>query len=162
MSNEQENPTHLRIAALNAIGIWVLILVFGSWVLFRGEGNLTNETLAKLTASVDKFSEASENMNKVAIAQRESMNALFKLADNAARERDQNYGELYEKYGIDSKGNNINIDELYDFQLQLQSNSERGVNLHRDEDTASENGVVQRTPNIDKSGANSFAGKPKS
>lgn len=162
MSNEQENPTHIRIAALNAIGIWVMILVFGSWVLFKGENSLTNDTLAKLTASVDKFSEASENMNKLAIGQREAMNALFKLADNAAREREHNYGELYEKYGIDSKGNNINIDELYDIQLQLQPDSERSRYLHRDENTAAKNGAVQTTPNVDQSGTNGNTGKPKS
>lgn len=107
-----------KLAALNTIALWILVLIIGGWLVFKQDSTVSKETIDKLTDAVDRISVTAENMTKTANAQREWTESLQKTTYANNIKRDGDYENLYEKYGYDPKGDDGNLSSLYNLRLQ--------------------------------------------
>lgn len=128
------------LVASQAIAIWVVAFAIVSWLVLKPSDNLDKETINKLTNAVDTFSAATESMNNLAKAQQEFTMKLSNSVLISQQKRDQGYGDLYKKYGIDDEMESSNLDSLYGYSVQQPAESVSGRDVRGDEDGASKAG----------------------
>ncbi|QGH71976.1 lambda Rz1-like protein [Klebsiella phage N1M2] len=142
-----------KLAALNTIALWILVLFIGGWLIFKQDSTVSKDTIDKLTIAVDRISVTAENMTKTANAQREWTENLQKstYANNLKREGD--YENLYEKYGYDPKRDSGTLSDLYDLRLRRSENIGSG-DVRGSEDGTSKTNPVQKPASSSKAGTN--------
>lgn len=132
-----------KLAALNTIALWILVLFIGGWLIFKQDSTVSKDTIDKLTTAVDRISVTAENMTKTANAQREWTENLQKSSYANNLKREGEYEDLYQKYGYDPKRDAGNLSELYDLRLQRSEDIGSG-NVRGSKDGASKTQSVQK------------------
>lgn len=133
-----------KLSILNTIAVWVLVVVIVIWLCFKGDDNkLNNETIKNLTTAVERFSIASENMSNAAKSQREWAMALQESINSKDTMRNGAYGNLFDKYGYDSKVTGSSLSDLYNDRLQQSTKGNSSTDLRGDEDGAGKTGTLQ-------------------
>lgn len=143
------NGGSYKLAALSTIAQWLLVLFLGCWFIFKPDNSLNKDVVERLTVAVDKMSIASENIVRTSIAQREWSETLQKSIALNNQKRDSDYGDLYEKYGYDSKNGGLSLNDLYSSGVRV-TEGVSGGELRGDEDGASKAGPVQETNSVPK------------
>lgn len=128
------------LVASQAIAIWVLAFAIVSWLVLKPSDNLDKETINKLTNAVDTFSAATESMNNLAKAQQEFTLKLSNSVLLSQQKRDQDYVDLYKKYGVGNEMGPNDLDSLYGYGLQQPTESIGGRDVRGDENGASKTG----------------------
>lgn len=135
-----------KLKALNTIGIWIIVLVVVGYLFFKPSNALNKETMNQLTTVVNNLSVASENMTKLANAQRDWFNDLKARAENGELERNNNYGTVYEKYGYGTNQDaGLSLDDFYNSRVQPQSNDLGSGHVRPVENGNSKAGSVQKS-----------------
>lgn len=134
------------LVASQAIAIWVVAFAVVIWLVTKPSDSLNKETLTKLTNAVDTFSEATKSMSDLAKSQQEFTNKLSNSVILSQQQREQGYGDLYKKYGIDSEMGPNDLDSLYGYSVQQSTESNGGRDVRGDEDGASKTGA-HKDPN---------------
>lgn len=132
----------VRIAGLQTIAMWLLLLLIAGWLFFKPDNTLNKDTIEKLSVAVDRISTASENMGKVAQEQREWAANLQKSTFENQQQRNKDYEDLYGKYGYD-QNSNLTIDDIYNRRMQQSAQDNGGRELRRDENGVGKTGPVQ-------------------
>lgn len=125
-----------RISGLQAIAMWLLLLVVVGWLFFKPESTLNKDTIDKLSTSVDRISVAAENMGKMAADQREWAANLQQDLSERKRKRDNDYDDLYGKYGYDETAN-LTLNDIYAKRVQQSAEGVGRSDVHRNENGAS-------------------------
>lgn len=132
-----------RFKEINTIGIWLIVLILGGWLLFKPDNNLTKDTVEKLTSAVDKIAVASNNLNEVAKSQREWFAEMQRDTELSKSKREGDYNAVYNNYGYDSANNNLSLNDIYDRRLHEQAEGVRRSDVRGLEDTTGKTGSVQ-------------------
>lgn len=139
-----ESSSNSKLRIFNTIALWVLVLGVVGWLCFKQDPKLNKETVDKLTTAIDKFSVASENLNRLAMAQREWADGLQKQIALSERLRNEDYKDLYGKYGYENnEGSDLTLNDLYTRQLQQTAKSNGSGQLRGNENGASKTNSVQ-------------------
>ncbi|QZA70616.1 hypothetical protein AH04_139 [Erwinia phage AH04] len=134
-----------KLKALSTIALWIIAFMIGGYLIFKPDSNLDKATVERLATVVDKLGVASDNMTKLADAQRNWFNDLQSKASRGELDRNQNYGTMYEKYGYGNAQNNeLTLDDLYGNGVQPQNNNLGSGNVRGSKDANSKNGSVQK------------------
>lgn len=133
------------LAASQAIAIWIVALAIVIWLVVRPGDNLDKETINKLTNAVDTFSNATESMNNLAKAQQEFTLKLSNSVIFSQQQRDQGYGDLYKKYGINDEMGTNDLDSLYGYSVQQPAESNGGRDVRGNEDRTGKVGPSKNT-----------------
>ncbi|AEV89577.1 lambda Rz1-like protein [Pseudomonas phage OBP] len=131
----------VRIAGLQTIAMWLLLLLLAGWLFFKPDNTLNKDTVEKLSVAVDRISAASENIGKVAADQREWAANLQNATQQNQQKREADYEDLYGKYGYD-KNSNLTIADIYARRVQQPTEDNGGRDVRRDENRASKTGPV--------------------
>lgn len=132
-----------KLKVLNTIALWLLVLGVVGWLCFKQDPKLNKETVDKLTVAIEKFSVASENINRMATQQREWADDLQKQIALGERNRNRDYEDLYSKYGYGEESGSATLSDIYSRQLQQTAQSNRSGQLRGDENGASKAKPVQ-------------------
>jgi len=138
-----ETPQMSKLKLINTVALWVLVLAVVGWLVFKPDPKLNQQTIDKLVVAIDKFSVASENINRQAMAQREWAEELQKQLALQNYDRDRNYNDLYGKYGYADESTTINLNDLYARQLQQAAKGNGSGQLRGDENGVSKTKSVQ-------------------
>lgn len=134
-----------KLKALNTIGIWIIVLVAVGYLFLKPSNTISKDTVTQLTTVVDKLSIASDNMTKLANAQREWFDDLKNRATTGELDRNRNYGNMYEKYGYDDNPDaNLSLDSFYGSRVQQQTNDLGRGHVRQVENGDSKAGSVQK------------------
>lgn len=137
-----------KLSALNTIALWLLAIAVIGWLCFKPDNNIGKETIEKLTVAVDKISQASENMNKVAIAQREWTTALQKQTLIDDDERESHYKDIYKNYDYGNEDTSINLNQLYANQLHESTEDNGSTNLRGIKDGTGKIRAIQKSTKV--------------
>lgn len=138
-----EESTKTKITAITSIVMMVFMAILVCWLIFKPDNGLSKDTVEKLAVAVDKVSVAADNMNKVAIAQREWSNNLQRTMILGNQQRETDYENLYDKYGYGDKGTNTSLNDIYNRRLQQQTENNRSGHLRTGQDGTGEAPTVQ-------------------
>lgn len=135
-----------KLKALNTIGIWIIVLVAVGYLFFKPSNTISKETVNQLTTVVNNLATASDNMTKLANAQRAWFDDLKSRAQDNELDRNRTYGDVYEKYGY---GNNpdasLSLDSFYDSRVRQQINDLGREHVRPVENGNSKAGSVQKS-----------------
>lgn len=138
-----EQSTKDKLSAINSIAILVMLAIVVGWLIFKPDNGLSKSTVDKLTVAIDKVGAAAENMNKVAIAQQAwSVNLQKNMALND-QTRNDNYENLYGKYGYVNQDTSVSLNDIYTRRLHSETDHNGSGKLRTDKDGAGKAGSVQ-------------------
>lgn len=134
-----------KLKALNTIALWIIALMIAGYLIFKPDNTLSKSTVDKLTTVVDNLGTASENMTKLADAQRAWFNDLQKQSEQGELIRNKNYGNVYDKYGYgDNQDTGLSLNDLYNSKLRPQNNDIGSGHLRQVPDGDSKTQPIQK------------------
>ncbi|QYN79956.1 putative membrane channel [Kosakonia phage Kc263] len=136
-----EQSTKDKLSAINTIAILVMLAIVVGWLIFKPDNGLSKSTVDKLTVAIDKVGVAAENMNKVAIAQQAWSSNLQKNMILNDQNRNDNYENLYGKYGYVNQDTSVSLNDIYSRRLHSEADNNGSGKLRPDQ-----NGVDKAKP----------------
>lgn len=138
-----EQSTKDKLSAINTIAILVMLAIVVGWLIFKPDNGLSKSTVDKLTVAIDKVGVAAENMNKVAIAQQAWSTDLQKNMILNDQNRNDNYENLYGKYGYVNQDTSVSLNDIYSRRLHSKADNNGSGKLRTDKDGVNKAKSVQ-------------------
>ena len=140
-----EQSTKDKLTAVNNIAILMMLAIVIGWLIFKPDNGLSKDTVDKLTVAVDRVAVAADNMNKVAIKQQEWSTDLQRNMTLNGQKRDNDYDDLYGKYGYSDEGGNISLNDIYHRRMLAETDDQRSRDIRPSQNGVSQAGDVQKS-----------------
>ena len=139
-----EQSTKDKLTAVNNIAILMMLAIVIGWLIFKPDNGLSKDTVDKLTIAVDRVAVAADNMNKVAIKQQEWSTDLQRNMTLNGQKRDNDYDDLYGKYGYSDEGGNISLNDIYHRRVLAETDNHGSRDIRPSQNGVSQAGDVQK------------------
>lgn len=139
-----EQSTKDRLTAVNNIAILIMLAIVIGWLIFKPDNGLSKDTVDKLTVAVDRVAVAADNMNKVAIKQQEWSTDLQRNMTLNGQKRDNDYDDLYGKYGYGEEGSTVSLNDIYHRRVLAETDHNGSRDLRTGQNGTGKAGDVQK------------------